>query len=123
MEGRRRVIHGEHVGACGTDRGIGGPKLWPRVSPNKTWSGLAGGLAAGLLGGIVFSQFVAGASVLGLAVTGLAFAFVAQMGDLAESALKRRFGIKDASAIIPGHGGILDRFDSVFFTAPRKRFE
>lgn len=106
------VVWGSDIGAFAAGRGIGGPKLWPRVSPNKTWAGLIGALTAGLVAGIIFALVVPGASVPGLAVTGLVLAFVAQMGDLAESALKRRFGIKDSSAIIPGHGGVMDRADS-----------
>lgn len=106
------VVWGSDIGAFAAGRGIGGPKLWPRVSPNKTWAGLIGALTAGLVAGIIFALVVPGASVLALAVTGLVLAFVAQMGDLAESALKRRFGIKDSSAIIPGHGGVMDRADS-----------
>lgn len=106
------VVWGSDIGAFAAGRGIGGPKLWPRVSPNKTWAGLIGALTAGLVAGIIFALVVPGVSVPGLAVTGLVLAFVAQMGDLAESALKRRFGIKDSSAIIPGHGGVMDRADS-----------
>lgn len=106
------IVWGSDIGAFAAGRGIGGPKLWPRVSPNKTWAGLMGGLSAGLAAGIIFAQVVPGASTPKLALTGLVLAFVAQMGDLAELALKRRFGIKDSSAIIPGHGGVMDRADS-----------
>ncbi len=106
------VVWGSDIGAFAAGRGIGGRRLWPRISPNKTWAGLFGGLTAGLIAGIIFAQVVPGASVPALALTGLVLAFVAQMGDLAESALKRRFGIKDSSAIIPGHGGVMDRADS-----------
>lgn len=107
------VVWGSDIGAFAAGRGIGGPKLWPRVSPNKTWAGLFGGLTAGLVAGIIFAQFVAGTSSVGLAITGLVLAVFAQMGDLAESALKRRFGIKDSSTLIPGHGGVMDRADSI----------
>ena len=90
-----------------------GPKLWPSVSPSKTWSGLIGGLAA-----------AAGVAALGalhdparpawlLALTGAAIALVAAGGDLLESAVKRHFGVKDVSAVIPGHGGLLDRVDAL----------
>jgi phosphatidate cytidylyltransferase len=106
------VVWGSDIGAFAAGRTLGGPKLWPRVSPNKTWSGLIGALGAGLLAGIVFAQITPSAHSVTLALTGLALALVAQMGDLAESALKRRFGIKDASALIPGHGGVMDRADS-----------
>lgn len=106
------VVWGSDIGAFVAGRGIGGPKLWPRVSPNKTWAGLVGGLTAGLLAGMVFALFVPNASSLTLGATGLALALVAQLGDLAESGLKRRFGIKDSSSLIPGHGGVMDRADS-----------
>jgi phosphatidate cytidylyltransferase len=106
------IVWGSDIGAFVAGRTIGGPKLWPRVSPNKTWAGLLGALAAGLVSGLIFAQVVSGASSLVLATNGVLLAFVAQMGDLAESALKRQFGIKDSSAIIPGHGGVMDRADS-----------
>jgi phosphatidate cytidylyltransferase len=91
-------------------RGIGGPKLWPRVSPKKTWAGAVGGLVASL----AVAGFFAG---LGLGKTGPLLTIggflsvVSQLGDLFESAVKRRFGVKDSSQIIPGHGGLLDRLD------------
>lgn len=106
------VIWTSDIAAFAAGRTFGGPKLWPRVSPNKTWSGFIGGLSASAVAGGVFAQFVTGASGTGLAATALLLAIVAQAGDLAESALKRRFGVKDASAIIPGHGGVMDRADS-----------
>ena len=86
---------------------IGGPKLWPRVSPNKTWAGLVGGVVGAARSSARCSgSRVAGASPVRLAVTGAMLALVAQAGDLAELAMKRRFGVKDASALIPGHGGV-----------------
>lgn len=106
------VVWGSDIAAFAAGRTFGGAKLWPRVSPNKTWSGFIAALLAGLVGGAVFASFVPGASSLGLALTGLALAIVAQLGDLAESALKRWFGVKDTSALIPGHGGVMDRADS-----------
>jgi phosphatidate cytidylyltransferase len=106
------IVWGSDIGAFVAGRTIGGPKLWPRVSPNKTWAGFLGALAAGLVSGLIFAQVVSGASSLVLGTNGVLLAFVAQMGDLAESALKRQFGIKDSSAIIPGHGGVMDRADS-----------
>lgn len=96
---------------------IGGPKLWPRVSPNKTWAGLISGLTASAAAGALLAQAVAGGSPLRLAVAGLLIGLVAQAGDLAESALKRGFGVKDASGLLPGHGGFLDRMDGVVMAA------
>lgn len=106
------VVWGSDIGAFAAGRGLGGPKLWPRVSPKKTWSGFVGGLTAGLICGALVALAVPDASPRALGATGMALALVAQMGDLAESALKRRFGVKDSSTIIPGHGGVMDRADS-----------
>jgi phosphatidate cytidylyltransferase len=92
---------------------IGGPKLVPRISPNKTWVGAVAGLAAGIFAGIAFAQ------ALGLGSNGAYFgacaaaSLLTQCGDLAESFLKRTFGVKDASDLIPGHGGALDRLDGL----------
>jgi phosphatidate cytidylyltransferase len=100
---------------CG--RLLGGPLLWPRVSPKKTWAGLLGALAACAAVGALFWPVVPDGSILRLAVTGAALGLVAQAGDLAESALKRRFGAKDAGSILPGHGGIMDRVDGLVLAA------
>ncbi|NIZ08843.1 phosphatidate cytidylyltransferase [Pseudooceanicola sp. HF7] len=92
-------------------RAFGGPKFWPRVSPKKTWSGtIAGWVAAAVVGGIfgVWSGF--GPGLAGISV---ALSMASQMGDIAESAAKRKVGIKDSSNLIPGHGGLLDRFDGM----------
>ncbi|HZR62364.1 MAG TPA: phosphatidate cytidylyltransferase [Xanthobacteraceae bacterium] len=98
-------------------RGIGGPRLWPQVSPNKTWSGALGGLA----GGVAAAIAVAYASGIGrwvsVGVIALALSVLAQAGDLFESAVKRRFGAKDSGRIIPGHGGLMDRLDGFLFAA------
>ncbi len=92
-------------------RALGGPKLMPRVSPNKTWSGALGGTAAGVAGAVVIaSQFGIG-NLLAAAVVALVLSVASQAGDLAESAIKRRFNAKDASQLIPGHGGLMDRLD------------
>ncbi len=104
--------------AYATGRLIGGPKLWPRVSPGKTWAGLAGGTASSALMAFAFALALGGpASALALALVGLLLALVSQGGDLVESALKRKFGIKDASGLIPGHGGLLDRVDGLVLAA------
>jgi phosphatidate cytidylyltransferase len=99
--------------AYAVGRTVGGPKLWPRVSPNKTWSGLIGGVSAAALASGLFALAVPGASTGLLALTGLVCGLVAQAGDLAESALKRAHGVKDASQLIPGHGGFMDRMDGL----------
>ena len=91
-------------------RGIGGPKLWPRVSPKKTWAGAIGGFAASLAVAGVFAALDLGKAGPLLMISG-ALSVVSQLGDLFESAVKRRFGVKDSSQIIPGHGGLLDRLD------------
>jgi phosphatidate cytidylyltransferase len=101
------------IGAYFAGRLIGGPKLMPRVSPNKTWSGLiVGVLAAGVVGA-VFAMTQAGLSPVRMAIAGIVLGLVAQAGDLMESALKREYGVKDASALIPGHGGVMDRIDGL----------
>jgi phosphatidate cytidylyltransferase len=99
--------------AYAVGRSVGGPKLWPRVSPNKTWSGLIGGVSAAGVAGFFFALAVPGASPVLLALTGVICGLVAQGGDLAESALKRAHGVKDASQLIPGHGGFMDRMDGL----------
>jgi phosphatidate cytidylyltransferase len=91
-------------------RGIGGPKLWPRVSPKKTWAGAAGGLVASLAVAAGFAGLDLG-KTLPLLVLSAVLSTVSQLGDLFESAVKRRFGVKDSSQIIPGHGGLMDRLD------------
>ena len=92
-------------------RSIGGPKLAPRISPNKTWAGLIGGMAgAGALGWLVADLFELGAPFLWL---GAAMGLIAQLGDLYESWVKRRRGVKDSGSLLPGHGGVLDRIDGL----------
>ncbi|TAK50040.1 MAG: phosphatidate cytidylyltransferase [Xanthobacteraceae bacterium] len=91
-------------------RGVGGPRLWPRVSPKKTWSGALGGLAGSAVAAAGFALGGHGAG-LPLVAIALALSVVSQAGDLFESAVKRRFGVKDSSHIIPGHGGLMDRLD------------
>jgi len=99
------------VGAFFAGRAIGGPKLWPSVSPKKTWAGLGGGVALAVGVSLAFSPLTQGTYLTPVALVSALAAIVAQGGDLAESALKRRFGVKDSSALIPGHGGALDRLD------------
>ncbi len=99
--------------AFAAGRSIGGPKLWPAISPNKTWAGLIGGVSAAALSGALFSFLTHSGSAIWLAILGLLLGLVAQGGDLAESALKREFDLKDTSDLIPGHGGAMDRLDGV----------
>lgn len=104
------------VGAFAIGSLLKGPKLWPRFSPNKTWAGFIGGLAAAMATGTL----MAGLSVFRLdlraaALVGVAVGAATMAGDLWESALKRRFGVKDSGDIIPGHGGLLDRVDGLMF--------
>jgi phosphatidate cytidylyltransferase len=91
-------------------RGIGGPKLWPRISPKKTWAGAIGGFVASLAVASIFAVLDFGKAGPLLMISGV-LSVVSQLGDLFESAVKRRFGVKDSSQIIPGHGGLLDRLD------------
>jgi phosphatidate cytidylyltransferase len=111
------VVWGSDTAAYAAGRTIGGPKLWPRVSPNKTWAGFIGALAAGAASGAIFAALVTDADAVRLILLGTGLAAVAQAGDLAESALKRLFHLKDASDLIPGHGGFMDRMDSLVAAA------
>ena len=101
------------TGAYFAGRLIGGPKLLPRISPNKTWSGLAGGIIAGSLVGLVLALARSELPLPHMMVAGALLGVVSQAGDLLESALKREYGVKDASALIPGHGGFMDRIDGL----------
>lgn len=94
---------------------IGGPKLWSRVSPKKTWSGTV----AGWFGSAAVAVFFAGATGAGYGLIGVSIgvSMASQIGDVAESAIKRRAGVKDSSRLIPGHGGLLDRFDGMLGAA------
>jgi phosphatidate cytidylyltransferase len=112
------VVWATDIGGYFAGRGIGGPKLWPTVSPKKTWAGAIGGFTASLAVALLVAIFDPHRGDPALALrTGplLALAAVlsiaAQFGDLFESAVKRRFGVKDSSHLIPGHGGLMDRLD------------
>ena len=96
---------------------IGGPKLAPRISPKKTWSGFIVGALAPALVGYAFAVALKDTSPWRLALVSVAVALACQMGDLVESWVKRRFGAKDMSQMIPGHGGLLDRIDGLLFAA------
>ncbi len=111
------VVWGTDTGAFFAGRFVGGPRLWQRVSPKKTWAGAVGGLvvgiAAGLLTAAVFD--IPESEVLFLVTAVLSVA--SQAGDLFESSVKRRFGAKDSGRLIPGHGGLMDRVDGLTFAA------
>ena len=92
-------------------RAVGGPKLWPKVSPNKTWAGAIAGAGGAVLVGWAVARSVSPGDALHLALIGLGLSVAAQGGDLFESSVKRRFGAKDSGQIIPGHGGLMDRLD------------
>ncbi len=94
---------------------VKGPKLWPRFSPNKTWSGFVGGLMAAAAASVAVAAAAMKLSLVGAALIGLAGGLATMAGDLWESVLKRRFGVKDSGDIIPGHGGLLDRVDGLMF--------
>jgi phosphatidate cytidylyltransferase len=102
---------------------IGGPKLAPVLSPRKTWAGAVGGLVGGLIAALVYGPLVLDRVALRLGVwqlaaVGFVVALAAQVGDVAESLFKREAGVKDSSSLIPGHGGVLDRLDSLYFVLP-----
>ena len=107
------LVWATDTGAYIAGRKIGGPKLAPRISPNKTWAGLFGGMAAAGLVGLGLSVVVPDVSPWLAMPLGAVLAVVEQIGDLFESAVKRRFGAKDSSNLIPGHGGVLDRVDGL----------
>jgi phosphatidate cytidylyltransferase len=104
------VVWVTDIGGYFAGRGIGGPKLWPRVSPNKTWAGAVGGFVASLMVASGFAAFGFG-KTWPMLLLAAALSIASQLGDLFESAVKRHFGVKDSSHIIPGHGGLMDRLD------------
>lgn len=117
------VVWTTDIAAYFTGRSLGGPKLWSRVSPKKTWSGFGGGLAAGTGAGVLVFLIAVSRGWTPVAPLGLVLAIsalgsvVSQLGDLGESALKRRFGVKDSGQLIPGHGGVMDRLDGFWAVA------
>ena len=110
------VVWSSDIVAYFAGRAIGGPKLMPRISPKKTWSGAIGGTAGGVIGGVLVARYFGIASLGSAAAVACALSLISQAGDLLESAIKRRFNTKDASQLIPGHGGLMDRLDG-FVTA------
>lgn len=130
--GLRRLEHGfewilltlvvtwvNDTGAYAAGRGFGKHKLYPQVSPGKTWEGFAGGMTAALVGALLTKAVYFDAlSVLDCLLVALPASILGPMGDLSESMLKRAYGVKDSGKIMPGHGGLLDRVDALLFTAP-----
>ncbi len=114
------VIWATDIGAYFSGKTIGGPKIAPVISPNKTWAGLIGGIISAMIVAYLASALLIPETIapFGIMILAGACAILAQAGDFMESAWKRRFDIKDASNLIPGHGGVLDRLDGVLFVAP-----
>jgi phosphatidate cytidylyltransferase len=118
------LIWSMDTGAYFVGKRIGGPKMSPKISPNKTWSGLIGGAITAMVMGHVFVELTETTNVpfaddaLILLILSGFLAILSQIGDLAESAVKRKFSVKDSGALIPGHGGIMDRVDGLLFVAP-----
>jgi phosphatidate cytidylyltransferase len=113
------IVWSSDIGAYAAGRAIGGPRLAPRISPGKTWSGAVGGLLAAALTGFVASAILGHGPISGRPVAfALLIGVISQTGDLFESQLKRHFGVKDSGNLIPGHGGLLDRLDAVLTAAP-----
>jgi phosphatidate cytidylyltransferase len=118
------IVWATDIGAYAIGRRLGGPLLWPRWSPRKTWTGLIGGAGCAALAGwgtariLMYIDPLGISSVLPLVLVSAGLAIVEQFGDLAESVAKRRFGVKDSSGLIPGHGGLLDRLDGLLAVVP-----
>jgi phosphatidate cytidylyltransferase len=110
------VVWTTDIAAYFAGRAIGGPKLMPRVSPNKTWSGAIGGTLAAVVVALALAKVTALTGLFAIAMLAVILSICAQGGDLFESFLKRRFGAKDSGHLIPGHGGLMDRLDG-FVTA------
>lgn len=112
------IVWATDVGAYAFGRRIGGPLLWPVVSPSKTWAGLFGGLGSAAVVAALAGWLMGAQAGAGLLLAGLALGIVSQGGDLFESAFKRRFRVKDSGDLIPGHGGLLDRADGLIAATP-----
>ena len=111
------VIWATDIFAFFAGKTLGGPKLAPKISPNKTWSGLSGGVVASMLIGLMSSFMFKGGAIFFISVS-VFLSLIEQASDLFESKVKRIFGVKDSGNIIPGHGGVLDRLDGMMFVAP-----
>jgi phosphatidate cytidylyltransferase len=109
------VVWATDILAYFVGRAIGGPKLAPRISPGKTWSGAIGGTVAGVVGGLLVAMAHFQDVGIWVGLVALTLSIASQIGDLFESFIKRRFGVKDSSRLIPGHGGVMDRVDGLVF--------
>ena len=112
------IVWATDIGAYAAGRSLGGPRLAPRWSPRKTWAGLLGGAGCAALAGWGTARVLGVSAVLPLVAASAGLAIIEQFGDLAESVAKRRFGVKDSSGLIPGHGGLLDRLDGLLAVIP-----
>lgn len=111
------IVWATDTGAYFAGRAIGGPKLWPVISPKKTWAGAIGGLLVALILSFVVARLAAIPVTPTLMIVAIVLSIFCQLGDLFESWVKRRFGAKDSGSIIPGHGGVMDRVDGLTFAA------
>ena len=111
------VVWGTDIAGYFAGRAIGGPKLAPAISPKKTWSGAIGGAIVAIGGALVVAHFFAIRNQLAVGLVALVLSIASQAGDLFESRLKREFDAKDASGLIPGHGGVMDRLDGFIFAS------
>lgn len=112
------IVWATDIAAYAVGSKVGGPLLWPSLSPRKTWAGLIGGVACATIVGAAAGLLLGGRFVGGLLVLSLILGIVSQGGDLIESAFKRRFRVKDSGDLIPGHGGLLDRADGLIAVTP-----
>jgi phosphatidate cytidylyltransferase len=116
--GMMLIVWATDTGALICGNLIGGPRIAPKLSPGKTWAGTIGGSVCAALVYTLYINFLLGHWALWAAPFAFLFSFAAHGGDLFESLVKRRFGLKDSGAVIPGHGGVLDRIDSMLAAAP-----
>lgn len=113
------IIWATDTGAYFLGSALGKKKLWPKISPNKTIEGALGGIVLASIVGVIFQLiYPFNMSMLTIIIVSIVISVVGQIGDLTASAYKRHFGVKDSGQILPGHGGILDRLDSLLFVLP-----